>query len=273
LNYWYFALIGLGIALLFVILFKDEILKASQYLGRGEFSENFLNDKGFVLKKSALNSLYNPDTTNKDRYLNRNINMLKSEVKTYNKLKKGNYSILPNKFYAYKEKDTGKYVIVKEYGEIPVDPNSKLFLPKWKPGSVKQEKYNKFTKELYLIAKHEGHFEDHIQPALRKNGDLFITDLGLFVSYEDQISNDRIVKKSRNDFKISESERRRKYREVNDKLRHLDEQLGIKHKVPDFVIKENLNHLYKEHEKRKEISELYAENTTGSQIEFWESKK
>lgn len=257
MNYWYLALIGAGLILLVVFFYKDSILRATRYLGRGEFSEVwFKEENGLVLKKSAFNSLYNPTEKGTKK---RNIRVLKEEVKTYNILKKHNYSLLPKKLYSYKERKTGNYVIAKEYGDIPLDPKDNHYLQKWKPGSVSQKHYDQFAKELFEMAKKDGHFEDHIQPAQRKNGELFIVDLGLF--------------EKRNPYQ-DDFEQLGIYSDLERRLEFLDEQFGIEHKVPGFVIKENLDYYKDRYEKtamtyHKEI----AEKRYGKQIEYWESKK
>ena len=58
-------------------------------------------------------------------------------------------------------------------------------MPKWRKNAVSQKAYEQFVNEMYKIGRDYGYFNDILQPALRKNGKLFLTDLGHFVKLED----------------------------------------------------------------------------------------
>ena len=173
---------------------------------------------------------------------------MKSEIKSYNLLKKENYSILP-KFMKGFELDN-YYYILREGGIIPIiEEERKKHIPKWKEGSVSSEKYNTFARELYHIAHNYGVFDDIIQPAVRNNGSLFLADLGHFIPLEKILIG--YFPTENIDLQRLES-----YRLLKVWLKHLDTQIGIKHKIPNFTIDFHINYYKKDVQSREFLKDI-----------------
>jgi len=249
---------------------KNLSVKDKNYLGRGEFSEVW-EINGRVIKRNTSSSLYNPHIWKGEKQLKRSKRAMKSEYETYQLLKK--YPIMPRSMIEYEDKK-GRYYLIRESGEIPLKKGQeKVFLPKWKKGSVSEKEYNLFVENIYRIAQKHGYFYDIYQPALRKDGSLFMTDLGLFITVDKAVGDFEVVKSKK---AVKDAEWRIKnYREVEIQLEKLDEQIGIKHKYPDFVIKENIAYYEKEYGDRMARTpdhKILHDMTTGKYLRKWKDK-
>ncbi|MFX0065384.1 MAG: hypothetical protein ACFFC7_24705 [Candidatus Hermodarchaeota archaeon] len=239
------------------------------YTDRGEFSEVWVYDQ-YVIKRNADVSKYNPKQYTRETMLKRSKEAMKQEYIAYQKLKK--YKSMPRFMIQY-EKD-GRYYLIRESGSIPLakGEEKKRSLARWQKGSVTQGNFQKFTNEMLLIAKKEGYFIDTLQPALRSNGSLFVTDLGLFVSKDSEVKNDRIVKRKGRfdeDYWLIIS-----YREMIQDLKLVSRQLGLPLIIPPFVIEDHIRIYEKEYErKRKTRNEKYAYLTAGKYLEEWKKIK
>lgn len=250
--------------------FKNELfIKDENYLGRGEFSEVWEVD-GTVIKRNTDSSLYNPHIWKGEKGLKRSKRAMKSEYKTYQLLK--NYSIMPHFMREYENK--GRYYLIRESGKIPLEKGQeKVFLPKWRKGSVTKKQYNLFVEQVYRIAQKHGYFNDLIQPALRRDGSLFMIDLGLFITVDKVVDDFEVIKSKK---RVKDVEWRiNNYLQVENQLEKLDEQVGIIHKYPNFVIKENIAYYQKEYGERMgktpEHKKLH-DMTTGKILRRWRDR-
>nr|BDI55129.1 MAG: hypothetical protein [uncultured archaeon] len=184
---------------------------------------------------------------------------MKSEIKSYNLLKKENYSILPKFMKGF---ELGNhYYILREGGVIPIiEEERKRHIPKWEEDSVSSEEYNTFVRELYHIAHNYGVFDDIIQPAIRNNGSLLLADLGHFIPLEKVYM---YFPTENIDFQRLDS-----YRLLRVWLEHLDTQIGIKHKVPDFAIDFHIDYYKKDVQNRKFLKDIPM-----SSLRVWEKIK
>lgn len=240
--------------------------KDENFLGRGEFSEVWEFD-GSVIKRNSESSLFNPHLFSGEKGLKRSKRALQSEFETFQLLQ--NSKIMP-KFMIQHEDENGRFYLIRESGKIPIKKGQeKLFLPEWEKNSVTKKEYNAFVEEIYRIAQKQGYFQDLLQPAIRKDGSLFLTDLGLFITVDKAVDDFKVVK---SDTRVKNTKWRiNNYREVEIQLEKLDDQIGIQHTYPNFVIKENIAFYQKEYDDRVNFSKKLADLTTGKILRRWKS--
>jgi len=219
-------------------------------LGSGEFSIAYLTPEKTVLKVHRKTSYFHPDQKFKD-FPGMAIKEMQSEIDTYLKISKilqdfSYHTCLPSFFKS--QTIFSDFVIEREYGEIPLVDTEHPFLGKWQEGKVSQDKFDLFTIQLFHIAKTIGYFEDVLQPALRSDGSLFLTDLGHFTSKEYLISS---------------------YYWMELGLERFAEQVHTTLNYPEFVIKDHLDYYEQEYNEHKAISLKFANAICGSQLKRW----
>jgi len=208
-------------------------------LGSGEFSDVFLIGKDNVMKVSRSSSLHGRDIPNFEKIAREE---LAEEVKTYKSLKKipNVVRILPKNMTGRRKGD--KFVIVREGGEIPkVDESCRNYCD-WKKGKVTERQFQSFANKIYKIAQVAGFFADGLQPAIRDDGTLFLTDLGHFVTHKESPEYSFFApdyKKGESKPFVKDEAIEKSYDEAKLKLKHFSQQLGMKEPdIPSFVKKD-----------------------------------
>lgn len=216
-------------------------VRRRNYIGTGEFSEAFLIDN-MVVKRNRETSHYNPHLYKKKEFLKRSKEEMIGEYKLFTRLKPENYSLLPDWMHQYHGTNK-RYYLIRESARIPIrEEEKRAWLPRWKKDAVSQKAYNKFSLELFQIARDHGHFTDRLQPGLRDDGSLFLYDLGHF-EVRDTIGDDP---------KEKEWKRLESYYTTMNRLDGLSEQIGLSYSIPAFVINDHIRYYEREIKERKE---------------------
>lgn len=238
----------------------DAVLSHAQAIGTGEFSDAFLFPNHIVVKQNRTTSLHNPYSPNNtpEKFIPKAQEEMQGELTTFQRLKPTFGSILPE--YMDSVMVGNRFFLLREYGEIPIDPTDKdHYFKNWLPQSVSQQEYDRFTKALYDMAETEGTFCDMTQPALHPTTKkLFLMDLGHFYPLSKiqqcafEIAPSKPLTPSE---QIDEA-----YRELERHLPNLDTQLGLTHKIPKQQVINELAYLKSRSMRRQEKQIHYLES-------------
>lgn len=265
----------------------ENLINPENLLGSGEFSDAYLISDNLVLKVNRKESKYNPQFFKEIDFTKISKKEMKSEIETYNKLSANYSDILPDLMKGYEIKD--RYFVLRDYGQIHIDPtqyiekrkelieqypkvnpkefdNINIFLPKWTKGKISRKEYDKFTNRIYDLGKEIGFFDDQIQIAQKSDNSLFLVDLGHF------------RKKSESNFfdipnRSEKSELIEVYKVIEQRLKHLDIQVGMDHNYPKDVIDFQIDHYKSEIKARIDSNMEFVANFYKSPLKTWEKRR
>lgn len=216
-------------------------VRKRNYIGTGEFSEAFLIDD-MVVKRNRERSYYNPRNYTRREFLKKSKEEMRGEYNLYTRLKPKNYTLLPEWMHQHQGTNQ-RYYLIREPARIPIqEGEGKKWLPRWRTSAVSQQAYNKFSLELFQIARDHGHFQDRLQPGLREDGSLFLYDLGHF----------EVRETLGHDPEEREWKRLESYYTTMNRLDGLSEQIGLPYTIPDFVINDYIRYYKREIRERTE---------------------
>ena len=244
-------------------------VKKKNYVGTGEFAEAFLikNGEDILVKRNRSESYHNPDFWRGKDFHKRSKRIMKGEFRTFKQLKGS--PIMPEWMHQFTDRG-GRYYLMRESGEIPLEPGQeRVFLPKWKKGSVKQKDFDKFTQEIFEIARDQGRFEDNLQVAKREDGSLFIYDLGFFrpLGGKEDLAEYRWRDTSDIDFFRFWS-----YKQTHMYMERLKGQLGVEYFVPKFVTDYNIKHYQALAEERKAMGMTKMAKEYQEDVDYWKKQ-
>ncbi|PWI49512.1 hypothetical protein CEE45_01595 [Candidatus Heimdallarchaeota archaeon B3_Heim] len=215
-------------------------IRKRNYIGTGEYSEAFLVDD-MVVKRNRERSYYNPRLYKRREFLKKSKEEMSGEYNLYTQLKSKNYTLLPEWMHQY-QGTNARYYLIREPAKIPLqEGQEKKWFPQWRKNAVSQKAYNKFSLELFQIARDHGHFEDRLQPGLREDGSLFLYDLGHF----------KVRETLGHDPEEREWKRLESYYTTMNRLDGLSEQIELPYTIPDFVINDHIGYYKREIRERK----------------------
>ena len=265
----------------------ENLITSENLLGSGEFSDAYLISDNLVLKINRKESKYNPQFFKEIDFTKISKKEMKSEIETYNKLSDNYSDILPNLMKGYEIK--GRYFVLRDYGQIYIDPaqyiekrkeliekypkvnpkefdNINIFLPKWTKGKISRKEYDKFTNRIYDLGKDIGYFDDQIQIAQKSDNSLFLVDLGHFRKKSDSNFFD-IPNRS------EKSELKEVYKIIEQRLKHLDIQVGMVHNYPKGVIDFQIDHYKSEIKERIDMNMEFVADFYKNSLKTWEKRR